>query len=102
VCEQLQAKLEERSAPARESALAGYRACVERSNELETFTRFSTRCAKRLEKLAPELAPPLLEKILEPASPPGPAPMDPHLLILDDGGRADGARAQTASREVAR
>lgn len=61
VCDEVRAKLEEMSLPARESAVAAYKACIDKSNKLETFTAYSTRCAKRLERIAPDMAPPMLE-----------------------------------------
>ena len=54
--------LEEQIGPARESAYQAYLTCVAKSNELNVFTPFSTKCVKALEDLAPEKYPPIEEQ----------------------------------------
>lgn len=77
-CQLVKAGLEEQVAPSREAALKGYRTCVQKSNELNTFTRYSTRCVRTLERLAPEMHPPLVEVLAEPNVVPPLRPIEPH------------------------
>lgn len=56
--------------PAREAAFAAYKTCVAKSNELNSFTPYSTRCVKALETLAPEAYPPILERRTDYSEPP--------------------------------
>ena len=46
--QELQAQME----PARDSAVNAYRGCVDKSNQLNVFTEFSTECVKALEKVS--------------------------------------------------
>ncbi|MCK6549127.1 tetratricopeptide repeat protein [Myxococcota bacterium] len=48
--------------PAREAAFAAYKTCVSKSNELNVFTPYSTKCVKALETLAPDQYPPIAER----------------------------------------
>jgi len=57
--------LEEQIGPARDSAYKAYLNCVNKSNQLKTFTPYSTKCVKALEELAPEKYPPIEERRLE-------------------------------------
>ena len=61
-CEAFKAGLEEEASPAREAAVAAYQVCVDKSNELATFTKYSSRCVKALEERAPDRYPPLVEQ----------------------------------------
>ncbi len=62
VCSIIKQELEAKAAPAREAAFSAYKTCVAKSNELNTFTEFSTKCVKALEVLAPEAYPPIIER----------------------------------------
>lgn len=57
--------LEEQIGPARDSAYKAYLNCVQKSNALNTFTPFSTKCVKALEQLAPDRYPPIEERRME-------------------------------------
>ena len=63
-CEDLKTRLEEEASPAREAALQAYQTCVDKSNELNTYTPFSTRCVRALERRAPDRYPKIVEKRL--------------------------------------
>ena len=54
--------MEEKASPAREAAFAAYKTCVAKSNELNTFTAYSTKYVKALEVLAPDQYPPIIER----------------------------------------
>ena len=56
--------IEEQAAPARESAYTAYKTCVDKSNQLGTFTRYSKRCVRALETLAEAQYPPIVERSL--------------------------------------
>lgn len=62
VCSIIKQSLEEKAAPAREAAFSAYKTCVAKSNELNTFTTYSTKCVKALEQLAPDQYPPIIER----------------------------------------
>lgn len=64
VCGEVKAQLEQLSRPAQKSAIEAYQACVTESNKSDTFTKYSTRCAKQLEALAPAEQPPLVEQLI--------------------------------------
>jgi tetratricopeptide (TPR) repeat protein len=61
VCVAIKEELEKMAAPARESAAAAYKTCVAKSNELNTFTSFSTKCVHALEQVQPDAYPPIVE-----------------------------------------
>ena len=57
-------EIETMVSPARDSALNAYKTCVDKSNQLNVFTEYSTECVKVLEKASPESYPPLLERTI--------------------------------------
>ncbi|MBK8014214.1 MAG: tetratricopeptide repeat protein [Deltaproteobacteria bacterium] len=62
VCGLVKEGIEQKAGPAREAAFAAYQTCVQKSNELNAFTEYSTKCVKALEKLAPDAFPAMVEK----------------------------------------
>lgn len=60
-CMAFRSGIDETAAPARESAYKAYKTCVDKSNELNTFTAYSNKCVKQLEKLAPDAFPEIVE-----------------------------------------
>jgi cellulose synthase operon protein C len=63
VCSLIKQDIEQNKlGPARDAAAAAYKACVTKSNELNVFTAYSTKCVKALEELAPDQFPPMLER----------------------------------------
>jgi tetratricopeptide (TPR) repeat protein len=62
VCSILKEEFEKMVAQPRESAMAAYKTCVNKSNELNTFTVYSTKCVKALEALAPASYSPIVER----------------------------------------
>lgn len=99
-CVIVKQEIDTMAAPARESAYQAYKECVTRSNALNTFTRFSTRCVKTLEKLAPDAFPPITEKSLDYQASNRLETLEPNSLIL----RYDGYRTvqQVQARNVAK
>ena len=83
ICTELRGQLQQMSAPARQSAVVAYQACVTESNKLETFTPYSTKCARRLETLAPQVAPPMVEQIVEHQPDSTLGMLEPNMLILE-------------------
>ena len=57
--------LEEKAGPSRDSSKAAYKACVDKSNELNVFTQYSTECVKVLERLVPDAYPEMAERRLK-------------------------------------
>lgn len=57
-------EIETMVSPARDSALNAYKTCVDKSNQLNVFTEYSTECVKVLERASPESYPPLLERTI--------------------------------------
>lgn len=88
-CMQIKEGIDQMAAPAREAAYAAYKTCVQKSTELNTFTRHSTLCVKALETLAPADFPPIVEKSLDYQAEPRIQNLQSNDLILDfDGYRA--------------
>ncbi len=65
VCSLIKQGIEEKAGPAREGAYQAYKTCVAKSNELNVFTKYSTRCVKALETLAPDAYPQITERALD-------------------------------------
>src|SRR5207237_4846832 len=65
VCVAIKEELEKMAGPARESAIAAYKTCVGKSNELNTFTSYSTKCVHALEQVQPDAYPPIVERRVE-------------------------------------
>ncbi len=86
VCTYIKGGMEEKAAPAREAAYAGYKACVEKSNELNTFTSYSSLCVKALGALAPDAHPPIVEFQAEYEAPSQIETLEANPLILDHQG----------------
>lgn len=74
--------LEEKVEPARQSARKAYEACVAKSNELDVFTEYSSKCVKQLEQLAPEAFPEITEKRVDFSSSGPSLDVAPNDLIL--------------------
>lgn len=64
-CMAFKSGLEQQAEPSREAAYQAYKTCVDKSNELNSFTSYSNRCVKALEKLAPDSYPEVVEKQLD-------------------------------------
>jgi cellulose synthase operon protein C len=64
-CQIIKQEMDTMAAPGREAAYQAYRTCVGKSNELNTFTDFSTKCVHALEQLAPQEFPPVSEKSVD-------------------------------------
>jgi cellulose synthase operon protein C len=64
-CQIIKQEMDTMMGPPREASYQAYRTCVAKSNELNTFTEFSTKCVHSLEKLAPNEFPPMAEKQVE-------------------------------------
>lgn len=97
-CMIVKQEIDTMAAPAKESAYEAYKECVNRSNKLNTFTKFSTRCVKALEKLAPDAFPAITEKSLDYVSTDRLERLEPNPLIL----KYDGYRTvqQVQARNV--
>ncbi|MFO0728667.1 MAG: tetratricopeptide repeat protein [Myxococcota bacterium] len=61
-CSFVKQGIEEKAAPARDSAKAAYKACVDKSNQLNVFTQYSTECVKVLERIVPDAYPEMVER----------------------------------------
>ena len=96
VCGLIKDGIEKTLSPARESAFQAYRTCVAKSNELNTFTRYSTRCVKVLEKLAPEAYPKIVEQRVALERPTRLSRLKSNDLILDSAGYSVAQGAQMA------
>lgn len=104
VCGLVKQGIEEKALPAREAAYKAYKTCVQKSNELNTFTAYSTKCVKALETLAPDDYPPITEMTLDFQSPGRLQSLHSNGLILDyDGYKvAREAQANNDAKEGAR
>ncbi len=85
-CQIIKQEMDTMAAPAREAAYAAYRTCVGKSNELNTFTNYSTKCVKKLERLAPAEFPPITEKAMEYKAGARLEALEANTLILDYAG----------------
>lgn len=94
VCGLVKQGIEEKAAPAREAAFAAYKVCVDKSNQLNVFTDFSTQCVKALEKLAPEAYPAVIEMSSDYQSPTRLEGLASEGLILDYDGYSVARQAQ--------
>ena len=84
-CDSLKIRLDEEATPAREAAVKAYQSCVDKSNELNTFTTFSTRCVRALESRAPDRYPKIIEKRLSFQPGLDVPPIERRPLMLDAG-----------------
>lgn len=91
VCGLIKQELEQKAGPAREAALAAYKTCVAKSNELNTFTPYSTRCVKALEVLAPEAFPSIIERRVDYVQPERVQNLHSNPLILRHNGVPQGS-----------
>ena len=82
-CDAVKAGLEEQATPAREAAVEAYQTCVDKSNELNTYTRYSIQCVRALEERAPDRYPQVLEKTLPYTARPSVAPLKTRPLMLE-------------------
>ncbi|CAN0569872.1 unnamed protein product, partial [Laminaria digitata] len=62
VCSLVKQGIEQKALPAREAAYQAYKVCVDKSNQLNTFTAYSTKCVRALESLAPDAYPQIVER----------------------------------------
>lgn len=97
VCDLIRNGIEEKAGPARDAAYQGYVACVEKSNQLNVFTEYSTRCVKALETLAPAAYPQIVEMGADYVAPRTLEAMSSHGLILQFDGYAVARQAQAQS-----
>ena len=81
-CDFFRQGLEEKIAPAQQSAYQAFQTCVKKSQELNTFTTYSTKCVAELEKRAPGEFPPIIEKQLKYTPPKADLVVTPNALIL--------------------
>ena len=96
-CGALKEGLDQQATPAREAALQAYQVCVDKSNELNTFTKYSTRCVKALEVRAPDRYPKIVEMRLPYQPPPRIEQLEGQPLILE---RARPAAETSASAQI--
>jgi tetratricopeptide (TPR) repeat protein len=89
--------MEEKIAPARQSAQQAYQTCVAKSNELNVFTEYSTKAVKALEKISPDAFPPLAERTVEYIQPKGSLKVRSNTLILKPDSR--GQKDEIASKK---
>lgn len=99
VCGKIKEGIEQFALPARESAYQAYKACVDKSNQLNTFTRYSTRCVKALETLAPEAYPQIVEKSMDFSRKERLRSLEPNPLILEYDGYQVAKEAQAGVSE---
>lgn len=102
VCSIIKQSLEEKAAPAREAAFAAYKTCVAKSNELNTFTAYSTKCVKALEVLAPDAYPPIIERSVVYKEPDRVDNMQSNPLIMKNNGYVPLAGDRPAEPALAR
>lgn len=100
VCQLIKQGIEETVSPARDAAFLAYKTCVDKSNELNTFTPYSTDCVKALEKLAPEAYPQIQEQSRDYQSPSRLQGMPSNPLILQYDGYSVAKQAQAANSEA--
>ena len=100
MCQLIQQGIEETVSPARDAAFLAYKTCVDKSNELNTFTPYSTDCVKALEKLAPEAYPQIQEQSRDYQAPSRLEGMPSNPLILQYDGYSVAKQAQAANSEA--
>ncbi len=99
VCGLIKQNIEQQSLPASEAAYQAYKFCVDKSNELNTFTPYSTKCVRALENLAPEAYPQIVEKTVDYRAPARLRSFKPNDLILDYDGYQVAREAQATATE---
>jgi TolA-binding protein len=95
-CAIIKGEIDTMAAPAREAAYAAYQSCVVKSNELNTFTPYSTKCVKALEKLNPAAFPPMQEKSLDYKPGKDMEVLESNPLILEYDGFREAQQAQAS------
>lgn len=96
-CLIVKGEIEQKAGPARDAAYQAYQTCVQKSNELNTFTPFSTKCVKALEKLAPDAYPQIVERSMSYTEPTKLQSLDSNNLILDYDGYSVARQAQASA-----
>lgn len=86
--------IEQKAGPARDAAYQAYKTCVQKSNELNTFTPYSTKCVKALEQLAPDAYPQIVERSMSYREPTKLRSLESNNLILDYDGYSVAQQAQ--------
>lgn len=93
-CLIVKGEIETKAGPARDAAYQAYKTCVQKSNELNTFTPYSTRCVKALEKLAPDAYPQIVERSMSYSEPTKLRSLESNNLILEYDGYSVARQAQ--------
>lgn len=93
-CLMIKDGIEQKAGPARDAAYQAYKTCVQKSNELNTFTEFSTKCVRALEKLAPDAYPQIQERSMTYSEPTKLRSLESNQLILDYDGFSVAKQAQ--------
>lgn len=99
VCSLVKQGIEQKALPAREAAYQAYKVCVDKSNQLNTFTTYSTKCVRALESLAPDAYPQIVERTAGYAGEARLRSLKPNDLILDYDGYQVAREAQASASE---
>lgn len=99
ICALVKQGIEEKTLPAREAAYLAYKTCVDTSNQLNTFTEYSTKCVRALETLAPDAYPQIVERTVPYAGAATLRSFEPNDLILDYDGYQVAREAQATAAE---